>query len=191
VTLALSLARAARCVPGPPTMAISSLLTIECLPGLFLNPQRRRDASLQPPLLMGVGRTCRDASGCPRPSQGHARVWLDASGVRAPPAPTLRAGIDCLGLPSLMLQIYVLSISDVSEVHCNLFHVDVAKVDRECCTCCKCFRGILQAFVQNVSSISDVYCKRFDRMFICFTHMLQQYVRNVSFVSVLCCSKCF
>ena len=40
----------------------------------------------------------------------------------------------------------------------QLFHMHVAKVDRRWCTCCKCFRGV----VQNVSSILDVCCTRFD-----------------------------
>ena len=30
-----------------------------------------------------------------------------------------------------MLQEYVSSISDISEVCCNLFHVDVVKIDRD------------------------------------------------------------
>jgi hypothetical protein len=45
----------------------------------------------------------------------------------------------------------------------QLFHMDVAKIDWECCTCCvccKCFRDMLQEFVQNVSSVPVVCCKR-------------------------------
>jgi hypothetical protein len=48
-----------------------------------------------------------------------------------------------------MLQAYVLSVSDVLEVYFQLFHMNVAKVDRGCCTCCicwKCFRDMLQVF---------------------------------------------
>ena len=67
-------------------------------------------------------------------------------------------------------------------------------VDRGCCTCCKCFRGMLQVFqrfVQNVSSVPDVCCKCSDLDVAYVSHMLQQYVLNVSVVSVLCCSECF
>jgi hypothetical protein len=54
-----------------------------------------------------------------------------------------------------------LSVSDVFEVHCNVLY-GCCKVDRGRCTCCKCFRGmveVFQRFVQNVSSVPDVCCK--------------------------------
>jgi histone H3/H4 len=67
-----------------------------------------------------------------------------------------------------MLQAYVSSVSDVSEVRCKCVYADVAKVDRDVAyfvniskTCCKCFKGMLQAFVQNISSVADVCCKPF------------------------------
>jgi hypothetical protein len=50
--------------------------------------------------------------------------------------------------------------------------MDVAKVDRGCCICCKCFRDILQEFVQNILSFTDVHCNRFDL--------------NVAYVSHIC-----
>jgi hypothetical protein len=59
----------------------------------------------------------------------------------------------------------------------QLFHMNVAKVDRGCCTCyicCKCFRGMLQVFqrfVQNVSSVLDVCCKRFDLDIVYVLHI--------------------
>jgi hypothetical protein len=65
----------------------------------------------------------------------------------------------------------------------QLFHVDVANVDRGCCTCCiccKCLRSMLQVFqrfVQNVSSIPVVCCKRSDL--------------NVAYVSHICCNNMF
>ena len=50
----------------------------------------------------------------------------------------------------------------------QVFHIDVAKVDRDIAyvaivseAYCKCFKDILQAFVQNVSSVSDICWKRF------------------------------
>ena len=96
----------------------------------------------------------------------------------SPPAPTLMAKIDRHSRSSSpMLQIYVLSVLDISEVCCILFHMDVAKVDRGWCIRCKCFRDMLQEFVQNVSSIPDVCCKRFDL--------------DVAYVSHICCNKMF
>ena len=69
-----------------------------------------------------------------------------------------------------------------------MFHVDVAKVDRDVAyvtsvleACCKCFKGMLQAFVQNVLSVSDVCFKRFD--------LDVAYVSHIYVVRV--CSKCF
>ena len=47
----------------------------------------------------------------------------------------------------------------------------------ECCICCKCFRGMLQASVQSVSSVSDICCKRFDL--------------DVAYVSHICCKSMF
>ena len=67
-----------------------------------------------------------------------------------------------------------------------MFHMDVAKVDRDVASVSE------EAFVQNVSSVSDVCCKRFLSGYcICFTPMLQEFVRNVSAISVVCCNKCF
>ena len=50
----------------------------------------------------------------------------------------------------------------------QVFHMDVAKVDRDVAyvakcskACCKFSRGMLKAFVQNVSSVLDVCCKHF------------------------------
>jgi hypothetical protein len=52
----------------------------------------------------------------------------------------------------------------------KLFYMDVAKVDRGCYICCKCFRSMLQVFVQNISFVSDVCCKRFDLDVVYFIH---------------------
>jgi hypothetical protein len=127
---------------------------------------------------MAAGRTCWGASGRPRPSQGHPRARPDASG-----APTPTPGID---RPRPILP-YVANICFKRfRGMLQLFHMDVAKVDRICCICCKCFIGMLQAFLQNVSSVPDVCCKRFgidmfhtyvatvcSKCFICFSHVLQ------------------
>jgi hypothetical protein len=61
-----------------------------------------------------------------------------------------------------------------------VFHMDVAKVDRDVAYVAKCSRGMLYAFDQNVSSILDVCCKCFLSVCCkCFT-----YVARV-------CLKCF
>jgi hypothetical protein len=91
----------------------------------------------------------------------------------------------------------------------QLFLMDVVKVDRRYCICCKCFRAILQEFVQNFSSVPSLYCKRFDldvcmfhtyvattcsRCFICFRRILQVFYLDVAYFSMIVasvCSKCF
>ena len=49
-------------------LSISCPMTVERLPDLFPNPQRRRDASPLPPLLISAGRMCQGASDRPRAS---------------------------------------------------------------------------------------------------------------------------
>jgi hypothetical protein len=111
-------------------------------------------------------------------------------GARSPSTPISRPESTGPYLPFLMLQIYVSSVSDISDICCSVC-MYVAKGDQDVCICCKCFRGMLQVFF-NVLSVSDVCCKRFLRgCCICFTHMLQKYVPNVSVVSFLCCVSVF
>jgi hypothetical protein len=57
-------------------------------------------------------------------------------------------------------------------------HMDVAKIDQKFCTCCKCFRLMLQSFVQNVSSVSDVCLQVF-------------FYLDVAYVSHICCKSMF
>ena len=62
----------------------------------------------------------------------------------------------------------------------QLFYMDVAKVDRGCCTCCKCFRDMLEVFLrfaQNVSSVPYVCCKRSNM--------------DVAYISHICCNNMF
>jgi hypothetical protein len=63
--------------------------------------------------------------------------------------------------------------------------MDVAKVDRGCCICCKCFRGMLQVFVQNISSVSDACCKRFDLDVVYFIHTRDVPVRCTEYMMML------
>jgi hypothetical protein len=65
-----------------------------------------------------------------------------------------------------MLQMYVLSILDVIRGILQLFHMDVAKVDRDVAFVANCFRGMLQLFQRHVASV----CLK---CFICFRRMLQ------------------
>jgi hypothetical protein len=78
----------------------------------------------------------------------------------------------------------------------QLFHLDVAKIDREMLH----ILHMLQVFQKHVASV----CSRCFICFqtyvaivflsgccICFTHMLRQYVPNILAVSILCCNKWF
>jgi hypothetical protein len=79
-------------------------------------------------------------------------------------------------LPSPMLYIYVLSASDILDVCCNCFHLDVAKVD--------------QRDVAHVTSVSEACCKRLIKMFyLFFRRMLQSFFYlDVAYVSHICCN---
>jgi hypothetical protein len=102
-------------------------------------------------------------------------------------APTRRPKSIGHGVSLLICCKCMLSVLSVIRGMLLVFHMDVAKVDRDveyiaCASeiCYKCFRGMMLAFVQNISYVSDVCYKRF--LFgccTCFTHMLQGYVRNV------------
>jgi energy-converting hydrogenase Eha subunit C len=82
-----------------------------------------------------------------------------------------------------MLQTYVSSVSDVSEVCCKCFHVDVAKVDRDVAyaasvseACCKCLfivfhlfqTYVASVFYLNVAYVSHIYCKSIFQIFQLF-----------------------
>ena len=60
----------------------------------------------------------------------------------------------------------------------QLFLMDVAKVDRGCCICCKCFKCMLQAFFQNVWSI---FRRMLQSFFIWMLHMYHTCVAKVCF----------
>jgi hypothetical protein len=120
---------------------------------------------------------CQGALGRPRPSQGHPRAWpvlVVLARCSSPPAHTPTARIEWPGLPFPILHMYVSSVSDVSDVCCNLFHLDVAKVDRGMLH----MLHMLQVFQRHVVRICS-------KCFICFqTSVFHTYVATVS-------SKCF
>jgi hypothetical protein len=65
----------------------------------------------------------------------------------------------------------------------QVFHVDIAKVDRDVVVCCNGYTFLLQASVPNVSAVSDGCCT----CFILVLHIFHTYV-----VSVLSgCCICF
>jgi hypothetical protein len=120
---------------------------------------------------------------------------------RSPPVQTPTTEIDCPGSP-YVANVCFRCFSRFKDT-LQLFLMDVAEVDRRCCTCCiccKCFRGMLQAFVQNVSYVPDVRCKHFDLdvcicfhtyvaktcsiCFICFRHMLQVFYLDVVYITM-------
>jgi hypothetical protein len=70
----------------------------------------------------------------------------------------------------------------------HLLHMNVAKVDRGCCICCNCFRGMLQAYVSSVLDVSEVCFIRVSKRMlqmclsgccICFTHTLHAFYLDV------------
>jgi hypothetical protein len=66
-----------------------------------------------------------------------------------------------------------------------MFHMDVAKIDRDVVHVCSSVRS-------NVSStFLDVCCKCAYRMLQMFHTYVAKVCSNVSVVSVLCCNKCF
>jgi hypothetical protein len=149
----------------------------------------RRRGTLMLPLPMVVGCTCQGALGCPRrPSQGAPRAWqvvVVLGRHRAPLAPNLTTGIDRPWFlpPSYVANIYS-NCFRYFRVILQLFHMDVAKVDRDVAyvamaihLCCK-------------ASVSNVSCDFFRHMLqvffsgccICFTHMLQVFYLDVAYV---------
>ena len=77
-----------------------------------------------------------------------------------------------------MLLMYVSCVSVILKLCCSYFFMNVAKVDQGCCTCCTCFRSMLQAFVQDVSFVSRHMSQSF---FIWMLHMF----------SHICCNSMF
>ena len=73
----------------------------------------------------------------------------------------------------------------------QLFHFDVAKVDRGMLH----MLHILQVFQRHVASVYSkcfIYFQTYvASILIRILHMFHIYVRNVSAISVLCCGKCF
>jgi hypothetical protein len=84
-----------------------------------------------------------------------------------------------------MLQVYVSIVSDVSEVCCKCFYVDVAKANLDAAYVASVSKACFK-FVENVSS---VFRRMFASVFyldaIYVSHMLQEYVPMVSVVLVL------
>jgi hypothetical protein len=125
---------------------------------------------------------------------------------RSPPSPTLTTGINRPSLPLLYVAYVCFKCFRSFRCMLQLFHMDVAKVDRGCCTCCNCFRGMLQAYVLSVSDVSEVcficgFRTHVASVFIWISHMFHTYVACVLFgycvwlqwfSSVLeACFKCF
>ena len=83
-----------------------------------------------------------------------------------------------------MLQEYVSSISDISEVCCNLFHVDVVKIDRDISYVALVVYVCYKLFC---SQYLICFCRRMlqVRLSICcirFTHMLQVFYLNAAYI---------
>jgi hypothetical protein len=155
----------------------------QLLASLAPSPFVHRPSSLGAPLTLPwlLGHTCRGASGLPRSSQRHPQAWavlvvLARRGL--PPAPTLMAEIDWPGFLSPMLHMYVSSVSDVSDICCNYFINDVAKVDWG-------MFHILQVFRRHAASVCSKY-------FICFSEFCcNLFYLDVAYVSHICCNSMF
>jgi hypothetical protein len=75
-------------------------------------------------------------------------------------APTLTGRINRPNLPSLMLHLYISSVSDLLDICCKCFYLDVAKVDRT-------MLHMLQVFQRHVASICS-------KCLICFSRRMLQ-----------------
>jgi hypothetical protein len=123
-------------------------------------------------------------------------VPLPHSEVHSPPSPSVPAWHH-----SYKQSPYCKSVSDVFIWMLQVFHLDVAKVDRKCCTCCSGYTYMFQVYVSNVSSrFSDVCLQVFhpDVAYV-FTHMKCFQVcfasvlyacLSISAVSYVCCKCC-
>ena len=110
--------------------AVTSPTTPRPVVGHAARPSRSL-APLTPP--WPLGRTCRGPSGLPRPCQGHPRarqvlVVLVRRG--SPPAPTPTAGINRPGFPLPYVAYVCFKCFRRFRCMLQLFHFDVAKVDR-------------------------------------------------------------
>jgi hypothetical protein len=72
----------------------------------------------------------------------------------------------------------------------TLFYMDVAKIDQGCCTCCNCFRGMLQEYFRVFQMFQWYVSFMFFecmlqlclfRCCICITHMLHVFYSDVAY----------
>jgi hypothetical protein len=110
---------------------------------------------------------------------GHCQAAPPSSAASCPEPPVPRCVVWKKG-ENCMLQAYVLTVSNVSEVCCKCFQMNVAKVD-----------GVLQWLYTYVASVRfQSFICVFRRMSqvclsgccICFTHILQVFYLNVAYV---------
>jgi hypothetical protein len=69
----------------------------------------------------------------------------------------------------------------------QLFYIDIAKVDRRYCTCCKYFRVMLvvfKRFVQNILFVPNACCKRYD---LDASYVLHICCNNIFQIKCFCC----
>jgi hypothetical protein len=109
--------------------------------------------------------------GCyiPRPSQGHPLAWMVLVVLArriSLPAPTLTAGIDRPGLPLPNVAYVCFKCFRRFKYMLQLFHLDVAKVNRGMLhmlhICCKCFqRHVASVCLKMFHLFLDICCNRF------------------------------
>jgi hypothetical protein len=82
-----------------------------------------------------------------------------------------------------MLQVYILNVSNILEVCCKCFHMEVAKVDQDVAyiaivvhVCCKRLSQCFICFFRSTLQVCLSGC------YICFTYMLQVFYLDVAYV---------
>ena len=83
-----------------------------------------------------------------------------------------------------MLQMYVSSVLDVIKGMLQVFHMDVAEVERDVAYVAKYSRGMLQ--------VVEACCKCLFKMFYLFrTYVASVFYLDVTYVSHICCKSMF
>jgi hypothetical protein len=159
-------------VPHPALLARLLLAPTGRAPHLrrsLLTPHSRQSCALPAPLAPRSGHAGPTPSCSTRRSLRQAKRPVPMVVVLARRRiPSRRPKLTGPTFPSTMLQMYISSVSDVSEACCNYF-IWMLQSRVGCCTCWKCFRGMLQEFVQNVSFVFTYVAK----CSIWMLHMLQ------------------
>jgi hypothetical protein len=110
--------------------------------------------------------------------------WMCSRAATCRRLPPRRPELTGIGTPPPLCCKYIFQVFQTFQRY-------VVVVSYGYCTCCKCFRDMLQEFVQNVSSVQMYIAS----VLIRTLHMFYTYVATVHYVpnvsSIFHCSKCF